>query len=124
MTPDPAKQQGGLFQEGTHDCEECRSGGYVYRFNCPRCVARWALRLPTRDMRRAAWKAHPAAVWLAVIRQVGFHRGSRPNERLYASWLSDYSNKFPAATLAEWQAAERVIARAAGIDSLGDVRDR
>lgn len=64
------------------------------------------------------------AVWLAVIRQVGFHRGSRPNERLYASWLSDYSDKFPAATLAEWQAAERVIARAAGIDSLGDVRDR
>ena len=68
--------------------------------------------------------ADEQAVWLAVIRQVGFHRGSRPNERLYASWLSDYSNKFPAATLAEWQAAERVIARAAGIDSLGDVRDR
>jgi hypothetical protein len=68
--------------------------------------------------------ADEQAVWLAVIRQVGFHRGSRPNPRLYESWLADYRNKFPAASLAEWQAAERVIARAAGIDSLGDVRDR
>lgn len=56
---DPAEQPATPGKED--ECKECRTGGYVYDFRCPSCVARWALRLPTRDMRRAAWKAHPEA---------------------------------------------------------------